>query len=79
LDHFVDLALVFGEALERPSEFVFAECLRRRPADSAPEGLEQFGRNFVDRNSASTTAPDFARIPQCAFATRTANLTDLAR
>jgi hypothetical protein len=78
LDHFVDLALVFGEALERPPEFVVAECPCRRPAGSAPEGLEQFRRHFVDWNATGATTPDFVRISQRAFTTRAANPTDFA-
>jgi hypothetical protein len=79
LDHFVDLIPVFGEAFERPPELFVFECMPSFSAGPAPEGLEQFGRYFVDRNAPATPAPDFARIPRRAFASRAANLPDLAR
>jgi hypothetical protein len=77
LDHFVDLALVFGEAFERALEFFSAQ--RFPPTSTAAESREQIGRHFVDRDAAGATAPGFARIPRPAFAARAANLADLAR
>jgi hypothetical protein len=79
LNHFIDLVLVFGEKFERALELFSAQRLRGCPASAAAKGREQFGRHFVDWNAAGTTALDFVRISQRAFAPRTTNLPDLAR
>jgi hypothetical protein len=81
LNHFIDLALVFGETLERPGERLSARGLRWRSTSTATKRLEQFRRHFVDRDSAGRTRCAFslAGIAGCALATRTARLAAVRR